>query len=216
MKFEAGKSTAIVGETGCGKTTLIKLLMAFYFPETGAIKFNIEKNIYDFSAESIRKKISYVPQNIFLFSDTIFNNLKMGNNSLTDDDIFAVCRLCEIDEFISSLPLGYNTMIEENGNNLSSGQKQRIAIARAILRKPDVLILDEATCNLDTVTEKSIQKTIDKLSVDMICIIIAHRLSTIKNCDYIYVMDNGCVVEEGTHNNLLKLNGTYSKLYLNN
>lgn len=144
-----------------------------------------------------------------MFSDTIYNNLRIGNEDITDEEIEKVCQQCGIDKFIGSLPMGYETVLEENGKNLSCGQKQRLAIARALLRKPDVLIMDEATSNLDVVTEKSIQTMIDELSADMTCIIIAHRLNTIKKCDYIYVMDNGHVAEEGTHKELLDKNGIY-------
>lgn len=213
MDFKVGSKTAIVGETGCGKTTLIKLLMAFDKPESGTITIG-ESEIFDYSPDSIRKRISYISQDIFLFSDSIYNNLRIGNDNITNEDIESICQQCGIDDFIQSLPMGYNTVLEENGNNLSGGQKQRLAIARALLRKPDVLIMDEATSNLDTVTENSIKSVIDNFSENMTCIIIAHRLNTIKNCDYIYVMDKGQVAEEGTHEELLERNGLYSK-YIN-
>ena len=149
-----------------------------------------------------------------MFSDTIYNNLRMGNRDISNEDIENICRQCCIDDFIRTMPMGYNTMLEENGNNLSGGQKQRLAIARALLRRPDVLIMDEATSNLDTITENSIKTMIDNFSKDMTCIIIAHRLNTIKNCDHIYVMDNGQVAEEGTHEQLLCKKGLYCK-YVN-
>lgn len=134
----------------------------------------------------------------------------MGEKSITDEQIQEVCQLCFADQFIQELPFGYDTMLEENGNNLSGGQKQRLAIARALLRKPDILIMDEATSNLDSITEESIRKIIDELSKNMTVIIIAHRLRTIRSCDYIYVMENGEVKEEGSHEELLKRNGMYA------
>ena len=213
MEFKIGTKTAIIGETGCGKTTLVKLLMAFDKPESGSITTG-KNDIYQYSPDSIRKRISYISQDIFLFSDSIYNNLRMGNEDIANEDIEKICQQCGIDDFICTLPMGYDTVLEENGNNLSGGQKQRLAIARALLRKPDVLIMDEATSNLDTVTENSIKAMIDNFSENMTCIIIAHRLNTIKNCDYIYVMDKGQVAEEGTHEELLKRNGLYSK-YVN-
>lgn len=215
LKFPKGQKIAIVGESGCGKTTLIKLLMAFYIPESGTITIN-DKDISDYSPKAIREKISYISQNIFLFSDTIYNNLRMGNKNISNDEIEKICELCLADEFIKSLPMGYETVLEENGNNLSGGQKQRLAIARALLRNPEILIMDEATSNLDTITEKNIKATIDKLSSNMICIIIAHRLNTIKDCDYIYVMNKGHVVEEGTHKQLLARNGLYQNFNFSN
>ena len=208
LTIPKGKKIALVGESGCGKTTLAKLLMAFYKPESGVISIN-GTDIADCSASSLRKHISYISQNVFLFSDTIKNNLKMERDDITDKDIEEVCKLCLIDDFVNELPMGYDTVIEENGNNLSGGQKQRIAIARAMLRKPDLLIMDEATSNLDTITEESIKNTIDKISQQVTCIIIAHRLKTIKNCDLIYVIDGGKVVEAGTHDELIKNNGKY-------
>ena len=215
MTFKGGKKTAIVGESGCGKTTLLKLLLKFYFPEKGSIMVG-NQDISKLATASVRGKVAYVSQDIFLFSDTIYNNLRMGNESITDEEIEEVCRLCYADEFIRKLPNGYTTTIEENGRDLSGGQRQRLAIARAILKKPDILVMDEATSNLDTITEKSIKDTIDKLSENMTCIIIAHRLNTIKNCDYIYVMDKGQVVEEGNHESLLGYGGFYAKLNLEN
>lgn len=211
MTFKSGTKTAIVGESGCGKTTLAKLIMQFYTPEKGSITVN-GTNLADASQESVRQRISYISQDIFLFSDTVYNNLRIGNSQITDEEITEMCKKCGADEFINNLPMGYKTVLEENGNNLSGGQKQRLAIARALLKKPDILIMDEATSNLDTVTEQSIKNLIDSLSEEITCIIIAHRLTTIKSCDYIYVMDKGTVVESGTHQELLEKNGMYKQL----
>lgn len=213
MCFPKNKKIAIVGESGCGKTTLAKLLLSFYKPESGNIMID-GTDISEYGVSLIRKHIAYVSQDIFLFSDTIYNNLKYGNTDVTEEEIKKMCRICKAEEFIEKLPLKYDTVIEENGNNLSGGQKQRLAIVRALLKKPDILILDEATSNLDTITEESISRAIENFSDKMTCIIIAHRMNTIKNCDYIYVMDKGRVIEQGTHKALLDKNGMYKK-YIN-
>lgn len=204
-----GAKVAFVGESGCGKTTLAKLLMCFYAPEEGNIKIN-QKNIIDYSPKSIRNHIAYISQDVFLFSDTIYNNLRMGNSDITNEKIEEMCRLCLADEFIQQLPLGYNTMLEENGDNLSGGQKQKLSIARALLKKPDILIMDEATSNLDAITEKKLNEIIDGLTVKMTLIVIAHHLRTVQNCDYIYVMKNGEIKEEGNHIELLEQEGLYT------
>ena len=205
------KLIVVTGPNGGGKTTLAKLLMQFYNPEKGSITVG-GKNLADFSPESVRNRISYISQDIFLFSDTILNNLRIGSSDITDEEIVEMCKRGGANDFIENLPMGYKTVLEENGNNLSGGQKQRLAIARALLKKPDILIMDEATSNLDTVTEQSIKNLIDSLSEQITCIIIAHRLTTIKSCDYMYVMDKGTVAEEGTHIELLKKNGIYKDL----
>ncbi|MDE5778609.1 MAG: peptidase domain-containing ABC transporter, partial [Lachnospiraceae bacterium] len=215
MDFSKGKKIAIVGESGCGKTTLAKLLLSFYRPERGKVMID-GKNLSEYSIASVRKHIAYIPQDIFLFADTIYNNLKFGNEDVTDEEVKDACELCCADEFIEKLPMKYDTMVEENGNNLSGGQKQRLAIARALLKKPDILIMDEATSNLDTITEESIKRTIQNFSDTMTCIIIAHRINTIKNCDYIYVMDKGRIIEQGTHQSLLEEDGVYRKLVMCN
>ena len=212
MHIQKGQKIAIVGESGCGKTTLAKLLLRFYEPESGNIYIN-GQNITNYSRLSIRNRIAYIPQNVFLFSDTIKNNLKMVDEHVTDEEIERVCKLCKADAFIQNLPLKYDTILEENGSNLSGGQRQRLAIARALLSKPDVLIMDEATSNLDTITEKAIYEVLHTVLKDTTCIMIAHRLRTIKNCDYIYIIKDGSIVEEGTHNMLMSNNSLYSSYY---
>lgn len=208
MTIAQGETVAIVGESGSGKTTLAKLIMAFYEPEKGEILIG-GKNITELNPRNVRENIAYISQDVFLFSDSIKNNLTLGNQSITMEEIEKACKLSMADEFIQKMPMGYNTLLGENGHDLSGGQKQRLAIARALLKNPKILIMDEATSNLDTITEKSIKATIDNLSGSITCIIIAHRLSTVKNCDKIFVMDKGTVAESGNHNELMKKNGLY-------
>lgn len=207
-----GEKIAIVGESGSGKTTIAKLLLRFYNPESGNI-FLDNKSIDEYPISRIRSNISYVDQNTFIFSDSIKNNLLLGNPQATDKEIENACRIAKIDEFIKKTPFGYDTFLDENGKNLSGGQRQRIAIARALLRKPELLILDEATSNLDTITENAIKETIFNLNNDLTCLVIAHRLNTIQNCDKIIVIDNGKIVEVGTHDELLGKKGYYFNLF---
>ena len=212
LEIHRGEKIAFVGESGSGKTTLAKLLVRLYEQEKGSIKID-SSDIREFSISQIRNNISYISQNTFLFSGTIKENLLFGNSDATDDDISQVCKMCELEEYINSLPLKLNTRIEENGKNLSGGQKQRLAIARALLNNPEILIMDEATSNLDYITEKSIEKTINTFSGNMTTIIIAHRLSTIKDCDKIFVFRNGEIVETGNHKDLLNQKGYYYQLW---
>ena len=211
LKIKTGQKIAFVGESGSGKTTLSKLLLHLYEPEKGDILIN-GNNIKDIQLECLRKRIAYIPQETFLFSGSIFENLTLGLDNATMDDIIDASKMAHAHDFINELPLRYETKLEENGTNLSGGQRQRLAIARAMLKKPDILILDEATSNLDDITERILSRTIHEFAKDMTTIFIAHRLSTIKNCDKIYVMDKGKIVEQGTHKELITLNGKYANL----
>lgn len=214
FSIKKGEKVAIVGESGCGKTTIAKLLMRFYDFESGNIYID-GKNIRDIPIEVIRKNIAYVDQNTFLFSDTVKNNLLFGNSYATEEEIKTSCKAANADAFIDKLCFGYDTYLEENGNNLSGGQRQRLAIARALLRNPTLLILDEATSNLDSISENNIKNTVLSLDDKLSCIIIAHRLETITNCDKIIVMENGCIAEVGSHEELIGQKGVYYNLVNN-
>lgn len=168
----------------------------------------IEKYIRD-----LRNMIAYVDQDTFLFSDTVKNNLLLANPNASDKEIEEACKATNIDDFIKNLPLGYDTYLDENGLNLSGGQRQRLSIARALLRKPKILILDEATSNLDTITENGIKNTVFNLNDDLTCIIIAHRLNTIKECDRVIVMEHGRIAEIGIPSELINKKGDFYKYY---
>ena len=211
IKIQMGQKVAFVGESGSGKTTLSKLLLNLYSPESGEILIN-GNNIQDIQIEKLREKVAYIPQETFLFSGSIFENLTLGLDDATMDDIIEASKLAQAHQFINELPLRYETRLEENGTNLSGGQRQRLAIARAMLKKPDILILDEATSNLDAVTERALDQTINEYCKNKTTIFIAHRLSTIKNCDQIYVMEKGKIIEKGTHKQLIALGRKYAEL----
>lgn len=211
LTIKKGQKVAFVGESGSGKTTLSKLLLHLYKAESGNILIN-DNNIEDIQIEKLREKIAYISQETFLFSGSILDNLSLGLDYATMDDVIEATKSAQAHDFINELPLRYETRLEENGANLSGGQRQRLSIARAMLKKPDILIMDEATSNLDAITEKQLDKTISEYSENMTTIFIAHRLSTIKNCDQIFVMDKGRIIERGTHEELKQLGGKYSML----
>ncbi|GAU76488.1 peptidase domain-containing ABC transporter [Fusibacter sp. 3D3] len=212
MQIKSGERIALVGESGSGKTTLVKLLLDLYSPEKGEILIH-DNNIKDISVEVLRERIAYVPQETFLFSGTIEANLRLGTSGKTMDEIISATKLAKAHDFINELPLRYSTRLEENGANLSGGQRQRLSIARAILKAPDILILDEATSSLDSITEKAIEKTINTAGKGITTLIIAHRLSTIMKCDTIYVMEKGEIIEFGNHKDLINRNGKYYEMW---
>jgi ATP-binding cassette subfamily B protein len=212
IKINPGERIAFVGESGSGKTTLAKLLLNFYKVEKGEILID-DYNIQDINRETLRQRIGYIPQNIFLFSGTVEENLRLGNEGAALEEIIEVCKVTTVHEFINQMPLRYNTYLDENGNNLSGGQRQRLALARALIKKPDILIMDEATSNLDSTTEKAIEKLIKENYQEMTMIIIAHRLSTIRSCDRLFVLDRGHIIEEGIHEELLNHRGKYYALW---
>ena len=208
-----GKKVALVGESGSGKTTVSKLLLRYFVPEEGKINLS-GYDISEIDLYNLRKNICYVPQNVELFSGSIRENITMGNRNISNEDVKMACENSGCKEFIERLPVKYETFLEEAGGGLSGGEKQRIALARALVKKPNFLILDEATSNLDFISEARIFDTLFKKGKDITMLMIAHRLSTIRNCDVIYVMDKGQVVECGNHESLLKKKGYYYKLYI--
>ncbi len=212
IHIKKGRTTAIVGSTGSGKSTLIKLLLRLYDVKTGKIKFD-DKDIRDLNINSLRKTIGLVSQDIFLFEGTVFENIAYGNLEASNDDIWKAAKLSESDEFINLLPNKEDTIVGERGQKLSGGQRQRISIARAILKNPEILILDEATSAVDNETEAAIQRSLDTLKEGRTVIAIAHRLSTIRNADIIYVLEKGEIVESGTHEELVKLKKVYANLW---
>ncbi len=212
LKADKGQLVAIVGHTGAGKTTVINLLMRFYDPQSGKIKIDGIESL-KITRESLRKAYAMVLQDTWLFEGTIFDNIAYGKKDATLEDVKRVCKAARIDDYVESLTDGYYTVLSENGVNISQGQKQLLTIARAMLLDASMLILDEATSNVDTSTEIQIQSAMRELMKGKTCFVIAHRLSTIQNADTILVMENGDIKEQGTHDELISKNGLYSKLY---
>jgi ATP-binding cassette subfamily B protein len=211
-KINAGEKIAIVGPTGAGKTTIVKLLMRFYELNSGEILLD-GKNITDYKRSELESVFAMVLQDTWLFNGTILDNLRYGNLNASDKEVIDAAKTANADYFIRTLPDGYNMILNEETSNISGGQKQLLTIARAILANPKILILDEATSNVDTRTEELIQKAMDKVMMGRTSFIIAHRLSTIKNADLILVMNEGDIVEIGKHDELLKKKGFYAKIY---
>lgn len=210
--IKAGQKVAIVGPTGAGKTTIVKLLMRFYDVNEGAILID-GHDIRDFTREDLRSLFGMVLQDTWLYNGTIMDNIRYGRLDATDEEVIKAAKAAYVDHFVKTLPGGYNMVLNEETTNISQGQKQLLTIARAILKDPKILILDEATSSIDTLTEVQIQKAMDYLMKGRTSFIIAHRLSTIRDADLILVMDHGDIVEQGTHEELLKKGGFYANLY---
>lgn len=213
LQVKAGQKVALVGSTGSGKTTVVNLLMRFYDVDSGEILID-DVNIKDIDCATLRKNTAIVLQDTVLFADTIKNNLKYSNEAATDEQMYAAAAMSNCDTMINKMPLKYDTELMAEGENISQGQRQLLSIARAFLAQPKILILDEATSNVDTRTEKHIQDAMLKLMENRTSLIIAHRLSTIQDADIIVVMDEGHIVEAGNHKELLNKMGRYYKLYM--
>lgn len=211
LNADPGQTIALVGPTGAGKTTLINLLTRFYEYDSGEILID-DVNIKTISKESLRSSIGYVTQESFLFNGTVRDNLLIANREASEDQIWEALKIANAYDFVKKLLNGLDTEVGERGVKLSVGEKQRVSIARALLRNPPILLLDEATASVDTETERLIQQALERLMKNRTSFVIAHRLSTVRGADYIYVLDNGSVVEEGTHEHLLSIAGLYAEL----
>ncbi|MCL1787929.1 MAG: ATP-binding cassette domain-containing protein, partial [Defluviitaleaceae bacterium] len=207
-----GQKIAIVGHTGAGKTTIVKLLMRFYDVDSGAISVD-GANIQAYTRDGLRSHFGMVLQDTWLFNGSIADNIRYGRLSASDEEVVHAARAAQADHFIRTLPDGYQMQINEEADNISAGQKQLLTIARTILSNPNILILDEATSNVDTRTEVLIQRAMDNLMKGRTSFVIAHRLSTIRSADLILVMADGDIVEQGTHESLLAQGGVYMELY---
>jgi len=211
FEIDKKKTTAIVGPSGTGKTTIVNLLLGLYRPTAGEIKID-SVNIFDYTNRSYLAKIGYVSQETFIFNDTIKENIRFGMEGCAHEMIVEAARQANAHEFIMNTNNGYDTFVGDAGMKLSGGQRQRIAIARAMLRKPEIMVLDEATSSLDNISERNVQEAIDSISQHTTVLVIAHRLSTIQNADRIIILENGAIKEQGTHNDLLHNKGLYARL----
>jgi ATP-binding cassette subfamily B protein len=206
LRIKAGQTAAIVGATGAGKTTLMKLLLRFYDVTGGHIRLD-GRDLRDLQLSDLRQAIGFVSQDVFLFHGTVRENIAYGTFTAPMDDIIAAAKLAEAHPFILDLPQGYDTIVGERGQKLSGGQRQRISIARAILKDPPVLVLDEATSSVDNETEAAIQRSLERIAIGRTTIVIAHRLSTVRNADVIFVLEDGMLKEHGRHEELAALDG---------
>ena len=212
FSIPAGKKVAVVGESGSGKSTLVKLLFRFYDTTQGSISID-GKDIRQLTQHSLRSAIGIVPQDTVLFNETIFENIRYGRPAATDDEVYKAIDMANLKNFIADLPKGADTVVGERGLKLSGGEKQRVAIARTILKQPEILVFDEATSSLDSKSEQSVLKALKDIGEGYTSLAIAHRLSTIVDADNIIVLHQGQIVEQGSHDELLEKKGAYSKLW---
>ncbi len=212
LKMPAGETVGIVGSTGAGKTTLVKLLLRFYDVQEGSIRLD-GQDLRDLRLKDLRRAIGFVSQDVYLFHGTVRENIAYGTFHVTDEQITEAAKIAEANDFIKSLPQGYDTIVGERGQKLSGGQRQRVSIARAVLKDPPVLILDEATSSVDNETEALIQRSLERIAVGRTTIVIAHRLSTVRNADRIFVLERGQLVEHGRHDELVSSDGIYTRLW---